>query len=110
MVQKHRFALKVKSNNDKVFLRLSGDLNGSGACQMEYALESLQNSAKGSRLTVDFSGVRHFDYFGVVQSAKAIRRQRYRFLEISLTGLEATAENLFKRFGLASGKVTRGQL
>ena len=110
MAQKHRFNLKVISNNGKVFLRLKGDLNGSSACQMEHALERLWDAAKVSRLTVDFSGVRHFDYFGVAHSAKAIRRQRYRFPEISLSGLEATTENLFKRFGLENGKVNRGQL
>ena len=110
MAKKRRFNLKVMRNNDKVLLRLKGDLNGSSACQMEHALERLWDAAKVSRLTVDFSGVRHFDYFGVAHSAKAIRRQRYRFPEISLSGLEATTENLFKRFGLENGKVNRGQL
>ena len=110
MAQKHRFNLKAISNNDEVFLRLSGELNGSGACQMEHALERLRDEAKASRLTVDFSGIRHFDYFGVAQSARAIRRQRYRFPVISLSGLEAITENLFKQFGLENVKVKRGKL
>jgi ABC-type transporter Mla MlaB component len=77
---------------------------------MENTLQRLRDVAKASTLTVDFSGIRNLDYFGVVQSAKAIRSQRYRFLEISLSGLDATEENLFKRFGLKNGKVTRVQL
>jgi anti-anti-sigma factor len=110
MAKKHRFNLKVISNNGKVFLRLKGDLNGSGACQMEHALERLRHVPKTSRLTVDLSGIRDLDCFGVVHFAKAIRRQRYRFSKISLTGLKETTESLFKRFGLENGKVTHVQL
>jgi anti-anti-sigma factor len=110
MAQKHRFNLKVISNNGKVFLRLKGDLNGSSACQMENTLERLRHLPQTSRLTVDLSGIRGLDYFGVVHFAKAIRRQRYRFSEISLTGLKENTEGLFKRFGLENGKVNRGQL
>ena len=110
MAQKHRFNLKVISNNGKVFLRLKGDLNGSSACQMEHALERLRDVAKTSRLTVDLTGILDLDYFGVVHFAKAIRGQRYRFSEISLTGLKKTIESLFKRFGLENGKVTHVEL
>lgn len=87
MAPKRRFNLKVISNKGKVFLRLEGDLNGSSACQMENTLERLRHLPQTSRLTVDLSGIRDLDYFGVVHFAKAIRRQRYRFSEISLTGL-----------------------
>jgi anti-anti-sigma regulatory factor len=105
-----RFNVKVNQNNGKVFMRFTGELNGSGACQMEYALERLRDVAEASRLTLDFSGIRQFDYFGVVQSARAIRAQRHRFFEISLTGLKETTESLFKRFGLENGKFIGSQL
>jgi anti-anti-sigma regulatory factor len=105
-----RLNVKVKQNNGKVCMRLTGELNGSGACQMENALERLRHVAEASRLTLDFSGIREFDYFGVVQSARAIRAQRRRFFEISLTGLKETTESLFKRFGLENGTLPRSQL
>lgn len=110
MTKKRRINLKVKQSNGNVLLRLRGDLNGSGACQMEHVLEKLRDVPRTSRLTIDLSGIRDFDYFGVVHFARALRGQRYRFYEISLRGLEATRESLFKRFGLENGKVTRVQL
>lgn len=110
MAKKDKFNLKVKRTNDKVLIRLTGYLNGSGSCQMENTLERLRDLPKAGKLTVDLSGIRDFDYFGVVHFAKAIRRQRCRFFEISLTGLKETTENLFKRFGLENGKVTYVQL
>ena len=110
MAKKHRFNLKVISKKGKVFLRLKGDLNGSSACEIENTLERLSHVPKTLRLTVDLSGIRDLDYFGVVHFAKAIRRQRYRFSEISLTGLKESTESRFKRFGLGNGKVTLAQL
>ncbi len=110
MAKKRRFGLKIMRNNANVLLRLRGDLNGSGACQMEHALERLRDVPKAARLTIDLSGIRDFDSFGVVHFAKAIRGQRYRFHEISIRGVEATTESLLKRFGLENGRVTRVQL
>lgn len=110
MAKKGRFNLKVIRNSDTVFLRLKGNLNGSGACEMEHALERLQHIPKAARLTVDLSGIRDFDYFGVVHFAKAMRVQIKRFREVSLTGLEGSAENLLKNFGLENGKLTLVQL
>jgi anti-anti-sigma regulatory factor len=110
MAGKKRFGLRFRRDKDNLFFRLRGKLDGSGACQMENALDRLRDVANHARLTVDLSEVREFDYFGIVHFAKVIRRRRYRFREISLSGLEGGAERLFKRFGLANGKVSRLQL
>jgi len=97
-------------DNDKLLLRLRGDLNGSSACQMENTLERLRDLPKAGKLTVDLGGISDFDYFAAVHFARSIRRQRYRFFEISLTSLKESAENLFNRFSLENGKVTYVQL
>ena len=110
MTKKHGFNLKVTENKDNVLLRIKGGLDGSGACELENVLKRLRNVPKAGRLTLDLSGIRDFDYFGIVHFARAIRRQKKHFHEICLTGLEATTENLFKRFGLENGKVTRAFL
>jgi anti-anti-sigma regulatory factor len=110
MAGKKRFGLRFRRNKDNLFLRLRGKLDGSGACQMENALDRLQDVPNHARLTVDLGGVREFDYFGIVHFVKVLRGRRYRFSEICLSGLESGAERLFKRFGLANGKVTRFQL
>ena len=110
MAGKKRFGLGFMQNKDSLFFRLRGKLDGSGACEMENALDRLGDASKDARLTVDLSGIREFDYFGIVRFAKVIRGRRYRFKEICLSGLESGAERLFKRFGLANGKVTRFQL
>jgi len=110
MSDKKRFGLRFMRSKDNLSLRLRGKLDGSSACQMEHALDSLGDVTNHVKLTVDLSGVREFEYFGIVNFAKAIRGRRYRFLEISLSGLEAEAERLFKRFGLANGKVKWFQL
>lgn len=110
MAGKKRFGLRFRRNKDNLFFRLRGKLDGSGACQMEQALDRLRNVTKDARLTVDLSEIREFDYFGIVHFAKVIRGRRYRFSEISLSGLEGGTERLFKRFGLTNGKLTRFQL
>ena len=110
MAGKKRFSLRFVRNNHNLFLRFRGKLDGSGACEIENALDRLGDASKDARLNVDLSGIREFDYFGIVRFAKVIRGRRYRFKEICLSGLESGAERLFKRFGLANGKVTRSQL
>jgi anti-anti-sigma regulatory factor len=110
MAGKKRFGLGFMRNKDNLFLRLRGKLDGSGACQMENALDRLGDASQDASLTVDLSGIREFDYFGIVHFAKVIRGRRYRFREICLSGLEGGAERPFKRFGLANGKVSRFQL
>ena len=110
MAGKKPFGLRFRRNKDNLLFRLRGKLDGSGACQMEHALDRLRDVPNHARLTVDLSGVRDFDYFGIVHFAKVLRGRRYRFGEICLSGLESGAEKLFKRFGLANGKVTLFQL
>jgi anti-anti-sigma regulatory factor len=110
MAGKKQFGLRFRQNKDNLFFRLRGKLDGSGACQVEHALDRLRDVSNHARLTVDLSEVREFDYFGIVHFAKVIRGRRYRFREISLSGLGTGTERLFKRFGLANGKVTRFQI
>ena len=110
MAGKKRFGLRFRRNRDNLFFRLRGKLDGSGACQMENVLNRLQDVPNDARLAIDLSEVREFDYFGIVHFDKVIRGRRYRFREISLSGLEGGAERLFKRFGLANGIVTRSLL
>lgn len=99
------FSLTIGQENGSVSVRIVGDLDGRGACQVERALDRLSHLSKAAKLTVDLGGMREFDYFGVVTFAKAMRAQINRFREVSLTGLEGSRENLFKRFGLENAKV-----
>ena len=110
MAGKKRFGLRFMRNKDRLLFRLRGKLDGSGACQMENVLNRLQDVPNDARLAIDLSEVREFDHFGIVHFAKVIRGRRYRFREISLSGLEGVAERHFKRFGLANGKISRLQL
>lgn len=97
--------LTIEQENGSVYLRLEGDLDGRGAGQVERSLDRLGNLSKAATLTVDLGGMREFDYFGVVTFATAMRAQMNRFREVSLTGLEGSPENLFKRFGLKNVKI-----
>jgi anti-anti-sigma factor len=110
MAAKGRMQLKIKRDNGKVVMSLNGYLDGSGACQVEHALRRLKKIPKDSKLIFDLGRVRNFEYFGIAILAKSIRNQRKCFQEISLTGLPPSTENVFKRFGLENGKVTRAPL
>lgn len=94
--------LRIQRDNAKVVIHLKGTLDGSGACQVEHTLQRLQKISKGCRLVFDLGGLRSFEYFGVAILAKSIRSQKNHFQEISLTGLETSTQNVFKRFGLES--------
>ena len=102
MAVKRRIRLKIQGDHGKVVVRLNGYLDGSGACQVDHALQRLQETSKGCRLSLDLGGIRNFEYFGIAILAKSIKSQRSHFEEIILTGLQASTENVFKRFGLPS--------
>ena len=102
MAAKGRMKLKIQNKNGKVLMRLMGNLDGSGACQVESALERLQGLPRNSKLIFDLSGIRNFEYFGVAILAKSIRRQKNKFQQVSLVGLEISVANVFRHFGLKS--------
>lgn len=94
--------LKIQRDNGKVVMHLKGNLDGSGACQVEGALERLQDLPRNCKLIFDLRGVRSFEYFGVAILAKSIRRQKNRFQQVSLMGLQISVENVFRHFDLDS--------
>jgi anti-anti-sigma factor len=94
--------LKIKRDNGKVVMHLKGNLDGSGACQVERALERLQDLSGNCMLIFDLRGVRSFEYFGVAILAKCIKRQKNNFQQVSLIGLQLSVENVFRHFGLES--------
>jgi anti-anti-sigma factor len=95
-----RSQLEIKRGNGKVVMHLKGNLDGSSACQVEHAMKRLEGTAEGCQLVFDFGGVRNFEYFGIALLAKSLRSQKRHFQEVSLTGLQTSTENVFKRFGL----------
>jgi anti-anti-sigma factor len=92
--------LRIHQNNGSLVIHLRGNLDGTGACQIERALEALPGRSRDKALTIDLSGVHRFEYFGIALLAKRIRRERHHFHEISLTGLQKPTQNVFRRFGL----------
>lgn len=100
MAGKERMQLKIPTDNGKLGMRLNGNLDGSGACQVEHALHRLQETSKNRNLVIDFHGIRNFEYFGIAILAKSIKTQGKYFQQINLTGLLPSTENVFKRFGL----------
>lgn len=95
--------LQVDKNNEKVLVTLKGNLDESGACQVEHALDGLREVSRGNKVVVDLSGVHSFEYFGIASFTKVIRGQINYFDEITLTGLHGSIENVFKRFGFKNG-------
>jgi len=102
MAAKGRMQLKIKRDNGKVVMHLKGNLDGSGACQVERALERLQDLSGNCKLIFDLRGVRSFEYFGVAILAKCIKRQKNNFQQVGLIGLQLSVENVFRHFGLES--------
>ncbi len=105
MAKKKSISLKILRSNGNVFMRIEGHLDGNGACQVERVLERLQEKTRNCKLILDLSGIRNFEYFGVAILARGIRGQKRHFQEISLTGLQASAESVFRRFGLESNRL-----
>jgi anti-anti-sigma factor len=68
--------LEIYQNNGEVLMHLRGNLDGSGACQVEHALKRLQDKANNCRLIFDLRGIRSFEYFGIAILAKRIRGQK----------------------------------
>jgi anti-anti-sigma factor len=100
MGRNRHFKLNVSSNNHTLFVRITGHLDGSTACELEQALQDRQDASTADELNVDLSGVHRFDYFGIAVFAKVMRGQRNRFNHISFTGLQPSTENVFRRLGL----------
>ena len=94
--------LKIQRDNGKVVMYLKGNLDGSGACQVERALERLQDLPGNCELIFDLRGVRTFEYFGVALLANSMKRQKHNFEQVSLIGLQISMENVFRHFGLES--------
>ena len=92
--------IKVQKLSGKVFVQLSGILNGSTACEIEQVLQSLVEGG-GTNLVLDFSGVGKVEYFGVVILARVLRSQGNQFGSITIAGLQPSVEKIFKRFGLS---------
>ena len=107
MAKKKSINLKIMRSNGNVFMRIEGHLDGSGACQVERVLERLREKTRNCMLIFDLRGIRNFEYFGIAILAKIIRGQRRHFQEISLTGLQASTESGFRRFGVENDKIVR---
>jgi anti-anti-sigma factor len=107
MAVKGRMQLKIQRNNGKVVMYLNGNLDGSGACQVERALERLKDLPGNCELIFDLSGIRNFEYFGVAILAKYIRKQKDNFQKVSLIGQQISVQNVFRHFGLESTLSTK---
>jgi anti-anti-sigma factor len=92
--------IKIQKTSGDVSIKLKGNLNGSTACQIEKALDFIEDSGVVN-LVIDFAQVRRLEYFGVALLANALKSQRS---QLTLTGLKPSAENLFKRFGLIASQ------
>jgi anti-anti-sigma factor len=99
--------LRIQQNNGEVSMHLKGKLDGSGACQVENALERLKDLPRNRKLIFDLGGVRSFEYFGVAMLAKSIRRKRNKFQQISFIGLQTSVANVFRHFGVESSPSTK---
>jgi anti-anti-sigma factor len=97
--QKNRRVTIQKADGD-IVVRLKGNLNGSAACEVDEAFRQLEGPGDGCRLTLDLSGLRGFEHFGLTMLANSIRRQRRRFREVRLMGVKPQAERLFGRLGV----------
>ena len=99
--------IKVQKLSGKVFVHLSGTLNGSTACEIEQVLQSLVEGG-GTKLLLDFSGVGRVEYFGVVILARVLRSQGNQFGSITLAGLQPDVQELFKGLGLPGFELPLG--
>ena len=88
--------INIQKQSGDVSIQLKGNLNGSTACQVEQALDFIQDSSF-SRLEIDFAQVHKLEFFGVALLANALKRQRS---HVTFTGLKPSAKKLFIRFGL----------
>jgi anti-anti-sigma regulatory factor len=104
MNQPQLIDLAVSQDDGKVFLRIRGNLDGRTARRVEDVLQHLHGAPEDVLLSVDLSNMADFDYFGVVHLIKAIRDHRSRFQQVTVSGLKTSNENIFRRFGLESGK------
>jgi anti-anti-sigma factor len=110
MAKKRSINLKIMQSTGNVFMRIEGHLDGSGACQVEHALKRLQEKTRNCRLIFDLSGIRNFEHFGIAILAKSIRDQKRHFQEISVTGLQASTESIFRRFGVENDRIAHAFL
>jgi anti-anti-sigma regulatory factor len=88
--------INIQKQSGDITIQLKGNLNGSTACQVEQALDFIQDSGF-SRLEIDFAQVRKIEFFGVALLANALKRQRS---HLTFTGLKPSAQKLFIRLGL----------
>jgi anti-anti-sigma factor len=100
MARRKRRLVTVRKADGDIVVRLKGNLDGSAASEGEEVFWQFQGPADGCRLTLDLSGLRGFEHFGLTMFANSIRRQRRRFREVRLTGVKPEAEKLFRRLGV----------
>ena len=110
MAKKKSINLKIMQSRGNVIMRIEGHLDGSGACQVEHALKSLQKKTRNCKLIFDLRGIRNFEYLGIAILAKNIRAQKRHFQEINVTGLQASTESIFRRFGVENDRIAHAFL
>jgi anti-anti-sigma factor len=100
MATNRHLQFEIQRNDEKVIVRLKGNLDESSALQLGIALERLRYESEGAIVLLDLRDVRSFHHHGVATLARMIEGLRPQFPEISLTGLESAIESLFRRTGL----------
>ena len=91
---------EIMKDDEKVIVRLKGNLDESSVLQLGIALERLRYESEGAIVILDLRDVRSFHHHGVATLARIIEGLRPQFPEIRLTGLESAVESVFRRTGL----------
>lgn len=102
MGAKKETLVEVANSNGRVVLRPRGRLDEERASHVEQLLLQLQETSSDCKVTIDLGEVRRAEYFGIAILARIIRALRHRFAELSLAGMGATTEGLFRRFGVVN--------
>jgi anti-anti-sigma factor len=100
MIPRRHINFTVTKNSDNVFVRVNGYLDGTSAYEMRRTLQRIHGTCQGKTLVLDLGAIRFFEYFGVTALSGFIGNHGGRFHEIRLTGLRASTQNVFKRFGV----------
>ena len=100
MAAKRHLQLEIQRNDEKVIVRLKGNVDESSAREVGIALERLRYVSEGAKVIFDLRGFRGSHYSGVATLARIIKGLRPHFPEISLIGLGSATENVFRRTGL----------
>lgn len=90
---------KHKEGKKRLILQMKDEIDGSSAIHLGTLLEKAINN-RITHLTLDFSGVLHLDYTGILFSVAVLEFYASDFSEIICCGLPTNISHVFKGFGV----------